>query len=337
MQYAGAPRRLESRIREGLVGHPRRHHPGEPVERSRRCPSGRGFAAAVRLPARDRRKMEFPDPLSNTTRADHLGCYGFEEAVTPNLDRFARESGVLFENAFSPIPLTLPSHHHHDRHLSRLPWHPRQRRFILDEGVTTLAEMLSGADFETGAVVASYPVDSQFSDEGFASYNDDYYRDGPAPRSRRAPRCPSASCSEPPMRSTSPLSAGSRSPDSPSLDALFDPHQSYDPPPPRYDTLLPSRYDGEIGFADVIGRCWTSRRTRNPRSDDHRGRGRSRRIPWRPRRATHASYIYDPTIRIPLIISVPSSEMANCRWAHLPSGSDDRYRTDRPRAARCSR
>ena len=126
----------------------------------------------------------------DTTRADHLGCYGFEEAVTPNLDRFARESGVLFENAFSPIPLTLPSHttimtgtypvshgvHDNDG-------------FILDEGVTTLAEMLSGAGFETGAVVASYPLDSQFRlDQGFATYNDDYQQDWTLHRDRGAHR-----------------------------------------------------------------------------------------------------------------------------------------------------
>ena len=45
----------------------------------------------------------------DTTRADHLGCYGFQEAVTPALDAFAREA-VLFEQAHATAPVTLPSH-----------------------------------------------------------------------------------------------------------------------------------------------------------------------------------------------------------------------------------
>ena len=45
----------------------------------------------------------------DTTRADRLGCYGYEDASTPNLDRLAAE-GVRFDDAVSPTPLTLPSH-----------------------------------------------------------------------------------------------------------------------------------------------------------------------------------------------------------------------------------
>ena len=45
----------------------------------------------------------------DTTRADRLGAYGFAGADTPNIDRLARE-GVLFEQAESAAPLTLPAH-----------------------------------------------------------------------------------------------------------------------------------------------------------------------------------------------------------------------------------
>ncbi len=45
----------------------------------------------------------------DTTRADHLGCYGKESARTPHLDRLAAE-GTLFEHAVSSNPVTLPSH-----------------------------------------------------------------------------------------------------------------------------------------------------------------------------------------------------------------------------------
>ena len=45
----------------------------------------------------------------DTVRADHLGAYGYHRATSPNLDALAAE-GVLFENAFSAAPWTLPSH-----------------------------------------------------------------------------------------------------------------------------------------------------------------------------------------------------------------------------------
>src|SRR5512136_953775 len=45
----------------------------------------------------------------DTTRADHLGCYGDRDARTPAIDELA-QSGVLFSQAASPAPLTLPSH-----------------------------------------------------------------------------------------------------------------------------------------------------------------------------------------------------------------------------------
>src|SRR5215203_4485232 len=44
----------------------------------------------------------------DTIRPDRLSCYGGQNP-TPNLDRLASE-GMLFENAFSQVPLTFPSH-----------------------------------------------------------------------------------------------------------------------------------------------------------------------------------------------------------------------------------
>ena len=45
----------------------------------------------------------------DTTRADHLGCYGHETAFTPTLDGLAQR-GVLFERTYAPAPFTLPAH-----------------------------------------------------------------------------------------------------------------------------------------------------------------------------------------------------------------------------------
>src|SRR6202171_6694308 len=45
----------------------------------------------------------------DTLRADHLPAYGYRGVATPALDAFARDS-ILFENAYSHVPLTLASH-----------------------------------------------------------------------------------------------------------------------------------------------------------------------------------------------------------------------------------
>ncbi len=46
--------------------------------------------------------------LMDAVRPDHLSCYGYERTTTPNIDELAGE-GILFENAVSQAPWTLPS------------------------------------------------------------------------------------------------------------------------------------------------------------------------------------------------------------------------------------
>lgn len=45
----------------------------------------------------------------DTLRSDHLPAYGYPGGHTPHLDAFRRDS-ILFRNAYSNCPLTLPSH-----------------------------------------------------------------------------------------------------------------------------------------------------------------------------------------------------------------------------------
>jgi len=44
----------------------------------------------------------------DSLRRDHLGCYGYKRATTPNIDALAK-SAVLFKHAFSVCPNTVPS------------------------------------------------------------------------------------------------------------------------------------------------------------------------------------------------------------------------------------
>jgi arylsulfatase A-like enzyme len=45
----------------------------------------------------------------DTLRADHLSCYGYFRETSPTIDKFA-EDALLYSNAFSTAPSTLPSH-----------------------------------------------------------------------------------------------------------------------------------------------------------------------------------------------------------------------------------
>jgi len=45
----------------------------------------------------------------DTLRADHLPVYGYRGVRTPAIDALRRD-GILFENAYSHCPMTLPSH-----------------------------------------------------------------------------------------------------------------------------------------------------------------------------------------------------------------------------------
>jgi len=110
----------------------------------------------------------------DTLRADHVGCYGYESIETPAIDALAAR-GILFENAYATIPVTLPSH---ASILTGLYPHQHGVRdngvYRLDEETTTLAEVLQSAGYETAAFVGAYVLDSDFRiDQGFDHYDDE--------------------------------------------------------------------------------------------------------------------------------------------------------------------
>lgn len=111
----------------------------------------------------------------DTLRPDHLSCYGHEGIRTPTIDALARE-GVLFSDAVTSIPITLPSH---ASILTGLypPTHGIRFNgaYALDDSISTLAEVLGNQGYTSGAIVGSYALDSEFGlDQGFMTYNDSY-------------------------------------------------------------------------------------------------------------------------------------------------------------------
>ena len=123
----------------------------------------------------------------DTMRADRLPPYGFSGVDTPALDRLAAE-GVVFEQAFASVPLTLPSHASIFTGLypPRLNLRDNVAAPLAPE-YTTMAEALQERGLITGAFVASGVLGpSRGLDQGFVVYNDAATEGcSSAPRARR--------------------------------------------------------------------------------------------------------------------------------------------------------
>ncbi len=108
--------------------------------------------------------------VMDTTRADHLGCYGYFRDTTPHIDRFAERSYV-FEEAYTSIPVTLPSH---ASMLTGL--YPQRHGALrnserLHSGLISLADILRDAGYRTGAVVGTAVLQKGTNiEKGFDAY-----------------------------------------------------------------------------------------------------------------------------------------------------------------------
>ncbi len=107
----------------------------------------------------------------DTLRADHLGTYGYARPTSPRIDALAR-GGVVFEKAYATLPRTTqsvatiltglyPKHHQARGLFSYLP-----------AGNTTLAEILREQGYATRAVVSNiFLQPGKGFEQGFESYS----------------------------------------------------------------------------------------------------------------------------------------------------------------------
>ncbi|MDP9159326.1 MAG: sulfatase, partial [Acidobacteriota bacterium] len=111
----------------------------------------------------------------DTLRPDHLGCYGDKQIRTPNIDSLAN-SGARFERAYSPVPVTLPSHT--AIFTGTYPMFSGMHDFAgnkLSPTQPTLASVLKEHGYTTGAVIGSGVLDSRFGlNHGFDFYYDHF-------------------------------------------------------------------------------------------------------------------------------------------------------------------
>jgi arylsulfatase A-like enzyme/tetratricopeptide (TPR) repeat protein len=261
----------------------------------------------------------------DTTRADHLACYGYPDVRTPNLDSLAHR-GALFEQCASVAPLTLPSHcsiltgMYPTYHGVRV-----NGNTALSEEQTTLAEVLSAQGYHCGAFIGAFVLDGRWGlKQGFEHYDDQFD-----------------------LKKYKHLDLGAvQRPGNVIMDAalswldrqkknsffawihLYDPHVPYEPPEPYYSEYgqrgLNGLYDGEIAFMDEqIGRCvaWLAQNGLEERTvlvlvGDH-GEGLGSHG-----EGTHGYYIYDYAVHVPLIVVAPFEVMQGVRISSQVSTID---------------
>jgi choline-sulfatase len=254
----------------------------------------------------------------DTLRADHLPAYGYQGVATPHIDALRKES-VLFENAYSHCPLTLPSHT--SLLTGLLPPENGVRSNIgyrLDPKHATLAGLLKARGYATGAAVSAYVLRRTTGlDAGF-----DFYSDVATAAGTKAVGLVQRPGPET-VRIALDWVRGVR--DRPFLlfVHLFEPHSPYAPPEP-YRSTYGETYDGEIAAADAsVGALVAGLREIGAYeksivvllSDHGEGLGDHGE-------AEHGILLYRETLHVPLMIRLPGRDRAGTRES-APAGLRD--------------
>ncbi len=240
----------------------------------------------------------------DTTRADILSCLGGPEGLTPNLDALAAE-GVLYREARTVAPLTMPAHasimtglyppRHgvRDNNVRRLPL-----------AAETLAEMATAGGYQTAAFVSSVAVDSAFGfGQGFTLF------DEPSRQLNQTDGHEGARNGVQVIKRAMRWLDQDLNPEQPffSWVHIWDPHAPYTPIQPFLQKSGGDPYGAEVFAADfALGRLFDDLKARGLWDDlcvivvaDH---GEGRGDLGEP---THGTYLWDATIRVPLIVRDP--------------------------------
>jgi len=252
----------------------------------------------------------------DTTRADHLGCYGYPNIRTPNLDALARR-GVVFEQAASVAPFTLPAHcsimtgMYPTYHGVRL-----NGNTALGDEQTTLAEVFAAQGYQTGAFIGAFVLDGRWGlKQGFRYYDDQFDLKKYKHLDLGAIQKPGNQVMD---AALGWLEAQKQNPFFAWIH-LYDPHAPYEPPEPYFSEYkqrgLTGLYDGEIAFMDEqIGRCvaWLGKNGLDKNTvlvlvGDH-GEGLGSHG-----EGTHGYFIYDYVVHVPLLVIAPFPEFQGKR------------------------
>lgn len=255
----------------------------------------------------------------DTTRADALGVYGQAQPTTPHIDRMSGE-GLRFAHAMSAAPSTLPSHA--TILTGKFPFAHGVRAnhgYALPEANETLAEILRSHGFATAAEIAAPVIGRQTQlNQGFDVYRDTSSADVDlmVVESVAKNADPAASAESAKMLHLEERMAhgitdrgiefirAHRTDKSFLWLHYFDPHIFHLPPPAFHARFPANPYLAEISFVDSeIGRLLDTIRGLKLEANtlvvltaDH-GEGRGQHG-----EANHAFFVYDTTIRVPLVM-----------------------------------
>ena len=245
----------------------------------------------------------------DTLRADHLGCYGYSPIHTPTIDSLARE-GIRFEWAFTPVPITLPSHA--SILTSLYPYTHgvlNNGEYQLSASIKTLPQILQPYGFATAAFVGAFVLSKQFGlTQGFDLYDDEISPTGekvneafPLYNERKGEKVTKAALQWLQEKNPKRFFMWVH---------YFDPHTPYDPPQPFKSEYSDRLYDGEIAYTDqCVTALLQELKKQNILKDtlvvlvgDHgQGLGEHKEM-------THGIFLYDATMRVPLLFRYPGLE-----------------------------
>ena len=243
----------------------------------------------------------------DTLRADRVGAFGSSRGLTPRLDRLGAE-GLRFTRAYTSAPLTLPAHASLLTSASP-PVHGVRNNslFRLGDNLPTLATVLQGAGYRTGAFVGAFVLDARFGlARGFDVYDDRYGEGAAGEEPERRAEEVVARASEWIAQSPIPNQSAIRNPQSAipwfAWVHLYDPHAPYRAPEPFASRHEP--YDAEVAYADASIGALLDRlssageldRTLIVFTADH---GESL---GEHGEATHGVFVYESTMRVPALV-----------------------------------
>ena len=248
----------------------------------------------------------------DTLRSDRLPAYGYTRVKTPNLDRFAADAW-LFEKAWAPTPMTLPSH---TTMLTGMlpPEHGVRSNsgFVFrGEAHPSLPRLLKAQGYATGAAVSTYVLRRETGLGALFDWYEDSLPTNPGVATVRYQR-PGATTLSFAKEWVSAHAGGPFF----LFFHIFEPHVPYEPAEP-FRTEYGATYEGEVATADaIVGALLDHLRSLGVyekaivvvTSDHGEGLGDHGE-------QQHSFLLYREAIQVPLLVKLPGSRGGGTRVA----------------------
>jgi arylsulfatase A-like enzyme len=268
------------------------------------------WAAAPKAPSSNLRSPNIVLITLDTTRADRMGFLGSPRGLTPNLDALAKQS-AFFTRAYAQVPLTPPSHaailtgtYPQFHQVNRI------EQAFLAADLPYAPDILRAHGYRTAAFVSAIvleatPLYAPGFDRGFQTYDADFHNGQPGEDIFHTVRHRGE---ETVAHALGWLTKYSKGPFFMWVHR-YDAHDPYDLPEPYKSRYASAPYDGAIAYEDAaVGKLLQQLKLRGlydgaviAVTADH---GESLGAHGED---THGMFLYDETIRVPLLIKLPQA------------------------------